>query len=204
RQAALTYPNNIALIFGQQSLSYHQLNRWSDAIASDLTARGIGSGSKVGIWWPRGLELHAAILGIVKSGAAYVPLDREMPAERVELVLSEVKAAACFSGFTLNTDCPILAVVPMPNAEETIITPSGPDPDDCAYILYTSGSTGKPKGIPISHRQICHLVRAEQSILNIKADDKVYQGFSVSFDMWCEETWISYFGRATLWVADAT
>ncbi|HZX59199.1 MAG TPA: non-ribosomal peptide synthetase, partial [Mucilaginibacter sp.] len=84
---------------------------------------------------------------------------------------------------------------------ESIFSPVG---DDCAYILYTSGSTGKPKGIPISHKQICHLVRAEQSVFNIQPDDKVYQGFSVSFDMWCEETWISYFAGATLWVADNT
>ena len=80
----------------------------------------------------------------------------------------------------------------------------GPQPNDSAYVLYTSGSTGKPKGIPISQKQICHLVRAEQSVIDIKATDKVYQGFSVSFDMWCEETWISYFAGATLWVADNT
>ena len=79
-----------------------------------------------------------------------------------------------------------------------------PLPSDCAYVLYTSGSTGKPKGIPISHRQICHLVRSEQTVIQIRPEDKVYQGFSVSFDMWCEETWISYFVGATLWVADNT
>jgi non-ribosomal peptide synthetase-like protein len=204
RRSVSIYPNRIALIFQDQSLTYAQLDKWSDAIANDLAQRGIGRGSKVAIWWRRGLELHAAILGIVKSGAAYVPIDREMPAERVELVLSEVKASACFSRFVLNAACPLLQVVPRPGDEETIIAPAGPSPDGCAYILYTSGSTGKPKGIPISHRQICHLVRAEQSILKINSNDKVYQGFSVSFDMWCEETWISYFAGAALWVADNT
>ena len=204
RQAALEHPNNVALIFEQHSITYQQLDKWSDAIAGNLAARGIGRGSKVAIWWRRGLELHTAILGIVKSGAAYVPIDREMPAERVELVLSEVKASACFSRFDLNTDCPLLTVVPMPQLDEKIIAPTGAEPDDCAYILYTSGSTGKPKGIPISHRQICHLVRSEQTVLNITAADRVYQGFSVSFDMWCEETWISYSAGATLWVADET
>ncbi|MGI8634609.1 MAG: Pls/PosA family non-ribosomal peptide synthetase [Segetibacter sp.] len=204
RQAANMHGDNIALIFQEQSLTYKQLDKWSDAIADDLVSRGIGRGGKVAIWWRRGLELHAAILGIVKSGAAYVPIDREMPAERVELVLSEVNASACFSRFELNTNCPLLQVVPMPGEHETLEAPVGPSPDDCAYILYTSGSTGKPKGIPISHRQICHLVRSEQTVLNINENDKVYQGFSVSFDMWCEETWISYFAGATLWVADNT
>lgn len=204
RESVKSNTNNTALIFENQSLTYFQLDRWSDSIAADLSRRKIGRASKVAVWWRRGLELHAIILGIVKSGATYVPIDREMPAERVEMVLSEVKAAACFSRFDLNTDCPILTVVPMPGPDEKIVAPLGPQPSDCAYILYTSGSTGKPKGIPISHCQICHLVRAEQSILGIKNDDRVYQGFSVSFDMWCEETWISYFAGASLWIADTT
>src|SRR5438309_11357566 len=98
----------------------------------------------------------------------------------------------------------MLSVRPLPEDGEKWSLPPGPLPDNCAYILYTSGSTGKTKGIPISHRQICHLVRAEQTVIQIVPEDKVYQGFSVSFDMWCEETWISYFAGATLWVADNT
>ena len=193
-----------ALIFQQQTFTYKQLDHWSDAVAAFLLARGIGAGSMVGVWWPRGPELHAAILGIIKAGAAYVPLDREMPAERVEGVLTEVKAAACFSEIPLQLEGTVLTVPPVPGSTENFPLREGPQPDNIAYVLYTSGSTGKPKGIPISHRQICHLVRAEQTVLNVKATDKVYQGFSVSFDMWCEETWISYFVGATLWVADAT
>lgn len=198
------HAQHTALIFRQQTLTYQQLDHWSDAIAAHLQSKGIGPGSVVGIWWPRSLELHAAILGIIKAGAAYVPLDREMPAERVEGVLAEVKAAACFSEIPLQLNAEILTVPPIPAHAETFSLSAGPQPENFAYVLYTSGSTGKPKGIPISHRQICHLIRAEQTVLNINASDKVYQGFSVSFDMWCEETWLSYFAGATLWVADAT
>ncbi|HTK21012.1 MAG TPA: Pls/PosA family non-ribosomal peptide synthetase, partial [Mucilaginibacter sp.] len=112
----------------------------------------------------------------------------------------------CFSMQQLNVECKMLQVPGRASVggKKSNKASIGPEPDDCAYVLYTSGSTGKPKGIPISHKQICHLVRAEQSVFNINADDKVYQGFSVSFDMWCEETWISYFVGATLWVADNT
>ena len=197
--SAKTYPNNIALVFGGMQLSYKQLDVWSSAIAADLQKKGIGRGSYVAVWWRRGLELHAAILGIIKAGATYVPIDREMPAERVETVLEEVKATACFSRFALNTSAMLLQVLPLPPADymQPLTTP--PLPDDNAYVLYTSGSTGKPKGIPITHRQICHLVRAEQSYFNIQPEDRVYQGFSVSFDMWCEETWVGYFAGATLW-----
>ncbi|MBS1689789.1 MAG: AMP-binding protein, partial [Bacteroidetes bacterium] len=203
RATAQQYPAKTALIFGDQSLTYAELDKWSDAVAADLSAKGIVPGNPVGLWLPRGLELHVAVLGIVKVGASYVPLDREMPAERVEVVLTEVNAAACISNDPLHLNCPIYKVVHTPGIDDTFNITPGAQPDDWAYVLYTSGSTGKPKGIPIAHRQICHLVRSEQQVLGILPTDKVYQGFSVSFDMWCEETWISYMAGATLWVADA-
>jgi non-ribosomal peptide synthetase-like protein len=204
RASAREYPSKDALIFGEIALTYQQLDRWSDAVAAFLQGKGIGKGHFVGLWWPRSLELHVAILGIVKSGAAYVPLDREMPAERVHTVLTEVGASACFSDASADLGAPILRVPVIPASTDMITPPVGPQPDDRAYVLYTSGSTGKPKGIPITHRQICHLVRSEQTLLEIRAEDRVYQGFSVSFDMWCEEVWISLHVGATLWVADAT
>ena len=213
--SAQHYADKTALVFHNELLSYDALDRWSDEIAAYLVNNGIGRSDSVGIWWPRGFELHAAILGILKAGAAYVPIDRETPAERVEVILDEVGAAACFSMEPLNARCIVLQVPHYTAAQSHVLAdpftdeqhftlPLGPEPGDCAYVLYTSGSTGKPKGIPISHRQICHLVRAEQSIFGILPEDKVYQGFSVSFDMWCEETWISYFAGASLWVADNT
>ncbi|HZX59198.1 MAG TPA: AMP-binding protein [Mucilaginibacter sp.] len=81
------YANKTALIFHDEQLTYAELDSWSDAIADYLRKNDIGSGCSVGVWWPRGLELHAAILGIIKAGAAYVPVDREIPAERVEVIL---------------------------------------------------------------------------------------------------------------------
>ncbi|HTN17215.1 MAG TPA: Pls/PosA family non-ribosomal peptide synthetase, partial [Chitinophagaceae bacterium] len=177
--------------------------RWSDQIAGYIAAQGVGNGDAIGVWHARGLKLHALILGIVKSGAAYVPLDREMPEERLRVVMEEVGASACFSDGSPVLSCPVYAVPDYSETPSITTLPPGPRPDDRAYVLYTSGSTGKPKGIPILHRNICHLVRAEQSVLNVLSQDKVYQGFSVSFDMWCEETWISLFAGATLWVADA-
>ncbi|MEI8280111.1 MAG: Pls/PosA family non-ribosomal peptide synthetase [Bacteroidota bacterium] len=203
RMSAKQYGSKTALIFQQTSLSYAQLDRWTDAVAAFLFQKGIRRGDKVGLWWPRSVELHVAVLGIAKAGASYVPLDREMPAERVVTVLTEVGASACFTDGKLDMDLLVFVVPPIPSVHTEIEIPEGPLPDNWAYVLYTSGSTGKPKGIPISHRQICHLVRSEQYIFNISADDKVYQGFSVSFDMWCEETWISFFVGATILVADA-
>jgi non-ribosomal peptide synthetase-like protein len=202
--SAQQFADKTALVFNDESITYAELDNWSNAIAIYLNKKGIKRGSNVGVWWKRGLDLHAAILGIVKAGATYVPVDREMPAERVETVLKEVEANACFSKQPLNVTCKLLKIPARPAAGEVFAKPKGPRPDDNAYVLYTSGSTGTPKGIQIGHRQICHLVRSEQSVLGIKPTDRVYQGFSVSFDMWCEETWISYFAGATIWVADNT
>ncbi len=202
RQTVQKFPSKIALIFQDVQLTYTELDKWSDEIAMLLIENGIESGDKVGIWWPRGAALHAAILGISKAGAGYVPLDREMPAERVERVLNEVSAKAYFAEQELNLNAKLLPVPSFKINSKTELPPIKLNPDDDAYVLYTSGSTGNPKGIPITHRNICHLVRAEQSVFNIRSEDKVYQGFSVSFDMWCEETWVSYFAGATIWVAD--
>lgn len=204
RASASLRPDKTALIFGDQSLTYGELDRWTDAIALFLHAQGIGRGAAVGLWWPRSLELHAAILGIVKSGAAYVPLDREMPIDRVHTVMQEVGAVACFTDSDDDTGCTTLRVPAMPSSGLEVSVPEGPEPGDRVYVLYTSGSTGRPKGIPIAHRQIAHLVRSENSLLDIRESDRVYQGFSVSFDMWCEEVWIGLHVGATLWVADAT
>src|ERR1700710_3104870 len=83
-ESAQKHPDKTALIFNNESLTYAQLDSWSDTIAAYIGKKGIQRGAKIGVWWKRGLELHALILGIVKAGAAYVPIDREMPAERVE------------------------------------------------------------------------------------------------------------------------
>ncbi len=204
RNVAAHYKNKTALIYGDKQLSYAQLNLWSDQIAVYIASKGIGTGQSIGVWQGRGLHLHALILGIVKSGAAYVPLDREMPQDRLQVVMQEVGASACFSDGAPTLNCPVFSVPEFDETIENLQLTAGPGPNDRAYVLYTSGSTGKPKGIPILQNNICHLIKSEQSVLNITPEDKVYQGFSVSFDMWCEETWISLFAGATVWVADAT
>ena len=202
RASATRFATNTALVFGEQRLSYQQLDGWSDAIANQLYAAGVRGGDFVGVWWPRGLALHALLLGIMKSGAAYVPLDREMPAERVATVLAEVGARVCFADEDFGLPITRLAPEPLPAAAPTPF-PCPATAANFAYVLYTSGSTGRPKGIPITHQQICHLVRSENEVIGIRTEDRVYQGFSVSFDMWCEETLISYLAGATLFVADA-
>ncbi len=202
RESAKKRRTATALTFHKKSITYEELDEWSDSIAAFLSNNNIGSGNYIGVWLPRGLELHVTILGITKSGATYVPMDYEIPTERVHTILDEVGASAIFTDKPINLPCSVYAPLQQHYPFDKNKVPSLLSSDDFAYVLYTSGSTGKPKGIPITQKQICHLIRAEQSIFNIKPDDKVYQGFSVSFDMWCEETWLSYLAGASLWVAD--
>ncbi|ASK30494.1 peptide synthetase [Chryseobacterium sp. T16E-39] len=196
------YKTKTAFIFNDKNLSYEQLNNWSNAIALQLQAEGVQPGDCVGVWYPRSMELPVAILGILKAGASYIPLDREMPEDRIKKVFTDIQVKTYFSDTDTGIHCRPLTIAPQPL--ETVPAPqNNTTPDQWAYVLFTSGSTGNPKGIPISHRNICHLIRSEEDFIGIKDTDIVYQGFSVSFDMWCEEVWISLFSGATIWIADA-
>ncbi|MDN3691525.1 amino acid adenylation domain-containing protein [Chryseobacterium tructae] len=197
------YKDKTAFIFKDKRISYAELDSWSNAIALQLQSQGIQPGDRVGVWYPRSLELPVAILGILKAGASYIPLDREMPEDRIKKVFTDINVKTYFSDTDAHIHCQPSTIPAQPQGIVPALNDT-PDPDNWAYVLFTSGSTGNPKGIPISHRNICHLIRSEQDFIGIKDTDIVYQGFSVSFDMWCEEVWISLFAGATIWIADAT
>ncbi|MES2206532.1 MAG: Pls/PosA family non-ribosomal peptide synthetase [Pseudomonadota bacterium] len=200
---AQLYPNNTALIFQEKSLSYYELNMQADYVASWLIASGVGAGDIVGLWLPRGIDLLVMQAGIAKSGAAWLPFDADTPIDRIETCLTDAKAVGLISNLS-----PSLPVFPhriwdaKQLREPTELQKRQEvDPSHPAYVIYTSGSTGKPKGIEISQGSICHFLRSENTVLGIRPSDRVYQGFSVAFDMSFEEIWISYLVGATLWIA---
>ncbi|UIO95092.1 AMP-binding protein [Elizabethkingia miricola] len=197
------YKTKPAFIFKDRTLTYEELDNWSNAIALRLKEEGVQEGDCVGVWYPRSMELPVAILGILKAGACYIPLDREMPEDRIKMVFTDINVKTYFSDTDAGIHCSPI-IIPEQPTEKVSLPEVAINPDNWAYVLFTSGSTGNPKGIPISHRNICHLIRSEEDFIGIKDTDRVYQGFSVSFDMWCEEVWISLFAGATIWIADAT
>ncbi len=203
-------PNHPALIFGDQRLSYLELNRRANRVAAALIEAGVGPGQIVGLWLPRGIELLVMQAGIAKSGAAWLPFDADTPIERIAVCLDDAKAAGILScrQFAKRLEQLTTAVwaaedllTRTPASSVSSFRRQDTKPSDPAYVIYTSGSTGKPKGIKITQGSICHFLRSENEVLGVRADDRVYQGFSLAFDMSFEEIWISYLVGATLWIA---
>ncbi|WP_459668842.1 AMP-binding protein, partial [Achromobacter xylosoxidans] len=152
---------------------------------------------------PRGDELLVIQAAFAKAGAAWLPFESDTPPERMLVCLQDAGAHGLVAGGEVRLDgmatwtpWELAAAVDAPLRRRDGLLPEHP-----AYVIYTSGSTGKPKGVPISQASICHFLRSENEVLGVRHGDKVYQGFSVAFDMSFEEIWISYLVGATLWVA---
>ncbi|GAB2486595.1 non-ribosomal peptide synthetase [Comamonas humi] len=213
---AYAHPEQTALIEGQggeaRQRSYAELDADASRAAHRLIEAGIRPGDMVGLWLPRGIELLTLQLAIAKTGAAWLPFDAETPPERIAVCLEDAAASALLiaerqvqvlqaqEGISAQilTDTELLAPLP---AGTVLRRREGALPEHPAYVIYTSGSTGKPKGIAITQGSICHFLRSENARLGVRQTDKVYQGFSVAFDMSFEEIWISYLVGATLWLA---
>ena len=210
---AARVPEKTALIFGERSLSYGELNNAADRVASCLLAKGVRSGQMIGLWLPRGIDLLVAQAGIAKAGAAWLPFDADTPMARIDVCLDDAQSPGLL---TCRSQLPLLAgfsrplwvledlleaLAALPPYTKLIRRDEDFTPDSPAYVIYTSGSTGKPKGICISQHSITHFLRSENEVLGVREDDRVYQGFSVAFDMSFEEIWISYLVGATLWLA---
>jgi non-ribosomal peptide synthetase-like protein len=201
-------PDHPALIWGPGILTYKELDTASERVACALAQRGARPGGVVGLYLPRGADLLIAQAGITKNGAAWLPFDADTPLERVKACLDSAKAfglVTCreWRGRLHPWSGPVWAVEDLAEedcCEKPRVAAKSSDP---AYVIYTSGSTGQPKGIVISQRSICHFLRAENEMLGVREEDRVYQGFSVAFDMSFEEIWISYLVGATLWIAPA-
>ncbi|HSN63097.1 MAG TPA: amino acid adenylation domain-containing protein, partial [Azonexus sp.] len=200
-------PAQVALVCGTRSLTYGELDALADRAAARLIVAGVRPGQIVGLWLPRGSDLLVMQLAIAKTGAAWLPFDSETPVDRIRICLADADAAGllgCAASAHLLSDlaCPLWTAEAL-SEPHTTAGPrrSGVLPSHPAYVIYTSGSTGKPKGIRIDHGAICHFLRSENAILGIRENDRVYQGFSVAFDMSFEEIWISYLVGATLWIA---
>ena len=158
-QAART-PDQVAVAFEGRQLSYHELNERANQLAAHLQAVGVGPEDLVAIYMERALEMVVALLGVLKAGAAYVPLDLTYPTERLAFMLADAQVAVLLTQerlsaqlseqqariISLDSDWPTIAA----QSEANVVNRARPA--NAAYVIYTSGSTGKPKGVVVPHQ----------------------------------------------------
>ncbi len=183
----------IAVDMPGHRLTYAELAVRSDAVARRLVARGIGHGAVVAVAVSRSPELVPVLLGVLKAGAAYVPIDPSLPADRQTYMATDAGAAITIAdtGWDWRSDPP--ASIPAARA---------PAAGDLAYVIYTSGSTGLPKGVEIAHGAVANFVRAMQRTPGLSAADRVLAHTTVSFDLHVLELWGALSVGATIVLVD--
>ena len=198
-------PNAIAITHEDEHLSYAQLNQYANQVAHYLQANGIGPDDRVAVCLDRSPQTIAALLGVLKAGAAYVPLDPNYPVERIRHILADSKASILITqqhlGASLKSDAKVLGL----DSDREVIA-SQPEANPCsassasnlAYIIYTSGSTGQPKGVMIQHEALADYVRTATEIYEITSLDRVLQFCSISFDTHIEEIFCCLLEGGTL------
>jgi amino acid adenylation domain-containing protein len=188
-------PDAVAVVFEAERLTYRELNRRSNQLAHRLQALGVGPEILVGICVERSLEMIVGLLGVLKAGGAFVPLDPASPMQRLDFMLHDARVpvlltserlAAGFAGQDATVVC--LDADWESIARESGENPGGAiGPENLAYVIYTSGSTGQPKGVLVSHDAIAGHCRNVQTLYGLNARDAVLQFASLSFDVSLEE-----------------
>ena len=190
RAQAERTPDAVALVFDGETCSYAALDRRANALAHRLRGHGVGTGSIVGIVAERSLELVVGLLGILKAGAAYLPLEPSYPEERLAFMLEQAAPPAVLvqQRFAALLPAGCAAVLSLDAGDEALAESAtapatGVLPADLAYVIYTSGSTGRPKGVMNSHAGIVNRLAWMQSAYGLTGDDRVLQKTPFSFDV---------------------
>jgi amino acid adenylation domain-containing protein len=183
-------PDSIALIFGDQKLTYRELDLKATQLARFLKQRlGIGRDKLVGILVPRSVEMVVALLGVWKTGGAYVPLDPHFPKDRLEYIIEDAGIQLLLSAASVDLRFDGTERVEMDRQWGEIESiPEGPNgvhanPEDLAYVIFTSGSTGKPKGVEIRHRSLTNFMLSMARSPGCGPDDRVLALTTISFDI---------------------
>jgi len=169
-------PDAVALVCGAAALTYRELDRRADALAHDLRRRGVGPETLVPLVMERCPELVIGILGVLKAGAAYLPLDPSYPRRRLELLIAESRSPVVLDRETVGHE--------RTNDDSGVTS----RPEGLCYVMYTSGTTGVPKGVAVPHRAVLRLVR-EAGFADLGERQTFLQLASVSFDAATLEIW---------------
>ncbi|MDO8043112.1 non-ribosomal peptide synthetase, partial [Janthinobacterium sp. SUN137] len=193
-------PESVALVFGDQSLTYRELNARANGLAHHLIRLGVGLDDRVAICVERSIDMIVGLLGILKSGAAYVPLDPVYPTDRLAYVMEDCQPVALLTQARLrdrlglfqgvHLACPVLTLdADRLDDAAGEAWPGNPEPSrlglsarNLAYVIYTSGSTGAPKGVMIEHASVVNLILSCIDCYALTSQDRVLQFVSFGFD----------------------
>ncbi|MGW3499077.1 non-ribosomal peptide synthetase [Streptomyces sp. NPDC001020] len=203
-QAART-PDAVAVVCGTTRLTYAELDRRVKQLAARLRAGGVGPETPVGVCLPRSADLVVALLGVLRAGGTYVPLDPSFPDERLSYLLSDTGARRVVTGSPLAER--------FSGYEITLLdagTEDGAEQDDgarvlpeqLAYVLHTSGSTGRPKGVQVTHRSVADLLAHVRELLSFGPSDVLCAVSTVCFDISVPEIFLPLCSGARLVIAD--
>ena len=208
QHAALT-PEKEALVFEGARLSFAQLNARANQLARHLRSLGVGAETRVGLMLERSVEMAVSVLAVLKAGGAYVPLDPAYPRERLAFMAEDAGLSVLLTQERLATSLPPhnARVVKVDAEAEQIAAHGEENPasvasaENAAYVIYTSGSTGRPKGAVVTRRGLTNLAGAQVVAFDVRADERVLQFASLSFDASIFEITMALHTGATLCLA---
>lgn len=209
-ESAAKHPDKTALSFHHTSLTYTELDNTANRLAHELIKKGVKTGDIIGLALDRSAELIISLLAILKTGAAYVPLDPEYPKDRIEFMLDDSAATILitstkYKGHFASNTTEVLIEEALTNAANN----SNDAPDvkvtgqNLAYVLYTSGSTGKPKGVQIAHHSLVNLMYSLQKSPGITSADKMLAVATISFDIAGVDIYLPLSAGAQIILADS-
>ncbi|MEU1289251.1 amino acid adenylation domain-containing protein [Kitasatospora sp. NPDC005856] len=205
-------PDDIAVVAQSVRTTYAELDRRATAVARELRRLGVGRGSLVGVCLDRDEWLIPALLGVWKSGAAYVPLDPVYPASRLEFIATDAGISHLISSAAVldrrgdvlpatGVDLLLVETV-VPGADDRAALDVSGEPTDAAYVMYTSGSTGRPKGVVVEHRNVTALLRWESSVYSADELRGMLAATSVCFDPSVTQVFLPLLCGGTVILAD--
>jgi len=206
---AIRTPDAVAIEMTGKSMTYRQLNDASSRLAAHLSRLGLAPGTRVGVFEHRSLELVIDLLAVMKAGAAYVPLDPELPLARLQYQIDDAAIELVLSRSTLRdrlspSGVQILAVdqllADLPPAEN--VAPASASPQSVAYVIYTSGSTGQPKGVEVPHKGVVNRLLWMQEAYGLEPGECVLQKTPMTFDVSVWEFFWPLMTGARLFLAD--
>ncbi|WP_440057006.1 amino acid adenylation domain-containing protein (plasmid) [Pseudoalteromonas sp. T1lg65] len=214
-QAAKT-PEQVALVFENETLSYGELNERANQLAHAIRARyesangqALSADTFIGLYMDRSLAMVVSILAVLKAGAAYVPVSPEYPQERVEFILSDTQTDLVLTQTQYQAELSTLTTASLLLVDDAEVfsgqssaTPEAiSDANDLAYVIYTSGTTGKPKGVMIEHRNVAHLVTAQRQHFECDAYQNALWFADYVFDASVSELFVSLLSGHTLFIS---